>query len=210
MTWALRVAVAGLVWTGFVLEARMTLAAHRALGAGPFAALAFMLGYFTVLANAIAALSLAVPLLLPRSAVGRFLSRASIVSGLTLSMVVVGFSYGVLLHGTWSPAGPQQVANLFLRTLSPWGYFIYWSLGVPRQDFRVRDMGGWFVIPTSYAVVTLSLGIATGAYPYFFLDVGRWGVERVLVNCAWLGAGFVAAAFGLVGLDRMKPRADAN
>ena len=47
---------------------------------------------------------------------------------------------------------------------------------------------------------------AIEAVPYFFLDVGSWGLARVLLNCSWFAAGFLVVGLVLIGLDRVKPR----
>lgn len=193
-------------WTGLGLQASITVPARLAQGAGTLGAVAHLVSYFTVLANALAAVSLTVALLLPRSRVGRYFARPDVATGMTLSMVMIGAVYGIFLRKTWPAAGLQHFADMLLHYVAPSAYALYWALAVPRFDPRLRALSLWLVFPACYGLLVVVRGWATSSVPYFFLDIRQWGLGRVLITCGWIGAGFLAMGLLLIALDQLKPR----
>lgn len=206
---AVMIAVAVIAWTGVALQASVTVPARMALGDSAPAAVAHMLGYFAVLTNALVAVSLTVAVLQPRSRLGRFFAHPDIATGVTLSMVMIGAVYSIFLRKLWPSAGLQHIANVFLQYVAPWSYALYWAIGVPRFNPRLRSLGQWLVFPACYCLTVMVRRWASAGPPYFFLDVQRWGMARVLVNCGWIAAGFLALGLLLIALDHLKPRTAA-
>ena len=197
---------AAMAWAGITLDAGVRVPVWMANGAGAPGAIAAMLGYFTVLTNTLAALSLTVALLFPRSRPGRWLAQPEVVTAIALGMLIIGALYGLPLRRLWAPEGLQKVADLFLRNLAPWSYLLTWMVTVPRHDPRLRALGAWLSYPAGYLFWTMLRGRITSTVPYFFLDVAEWGLPRVLINCAWITAAFLVAGTALMALDRVKPR----
>ena len=197
---------AAMAWTGITLDAGVRVPVWMANGAGAPGAIAASLGCFTVLTNTLAALSLTVALLLPRSRPGRWLVQPKAVTAIGLAMFIIGALYGLPLRQLWAPEGPQKVADLFLHILAPWSYLLTWMVTVPRHDPRLLALGAWLSYPAGYLLLTLLRGRITSTVPYFFIDVAEWGLPRVLINCAWITAAFLVAGTALMALDRLKPR----
>ena len=193
-------------WTAVALQTWITVPVLLAKGYSVPGAVAHVLGYFTVLTNALAAVSLSAALLQPRGALGRRAALPNVATGIALSMVMIGAIYSLFLRKLWPAAGLQHTADICLRYVGPLSYALYWALAVPRFDPRLRALGQWLVFPACYAIVMLVRSGLGAAVPYFFLDVGSWGLARVLLNCSWFAAGFLVVGLVLIGLDRVKPR----
>ena len=88
----------------------------------------------------------------------------------------------------------------------PLATFAYWLLCSPGK--RALDAGDavyWLVFPLSYAAFVFVRARVCGtihgtrsAYPYPFLDIGRFGIKRVFRLCRMLLVLCAAAAFSLV------------
>jgi len=62
----------------------------------------------------------------------------------------------------------------------------------------------WLLYPLAYLVYTLIRGAQVDWYPYPFLDVSRHGYGGVLLNCAVMLVGFVAAAWAFVAAGNWR------
>ena len=62
----------------------------------------------------------------------------------------------------------------------------------------------WLQWPAFYAVYALIRGAITGFYPYPFIDVSVLGITRTLIHCIGLGVAFLALAYLLRALARLR------
>src|ERR1700744_4437486 len=77
------------------------------------------IGYFTVLANGLAALCFTVLLFRPVSVWGQFFGHPSTLTAVTVYLVVVGIIYNVLLRDLWDPPGMEMVVDETLHSAMP-------------------------------------------------------------------------------------------
>ena len=188
----LAVPIAAAAWTGLAVE---TVDSTRAWGS-VVPALWSLGRYFTITTNlAVAVLFTALALGLPPRTVPRTLA------GVSLSILLVGIVYRLLLEGV--VAQGNALGNLLLHRATPIAVPLYWLACVPKGMLRVIDPALWLLYPLVYLAYALLRGGFDGRYPYPFLDLDRIGPERVAINAAVIGAGFLVTGVFAVWIDRM-------
>ncbi|MEZ5750660.1 MAG: Pr6Pr family membrane protein [Paracoccaceae bacterium] len=154
--------------------------------AGFVAAAWHMAQYFTILTNLLVGVVFgAIALSRPPS--------GGVVAGTLLSIVMVGVVYHVLLAPATPHAGAQWWTDFGFHTVTPIASGLWWLVWGDR-DLSLGQVPWWLVWPTGYCAYALVRGIVSGTYPYFFFDIGRFGVPFV--------AGYIVAlvlAFALAG-----------
>jgi hypothetical protein len=170
-------------------------------GAPPGISLWILARFFTILTNLLVAATFAAVALNPRP-----LRPPWLVAGTTLSILLVGVIYGLLLHGLTELSGAGQMANVLLHMVTPVLAPLYWLGFAPKGQLRYRDTLIWAGYPTAYVVYALARGAADGRYPYPFIDVAAIGWAQTAVNCAAIGAGFLVIAAAAVWLDHRLGR----
>jgi hypothetical protein len=151
--------------------------------------------FFTILTN------LAVAIVMTRVAAGGAVPP-TVRGGVTLAILLVGGVYGILLKGTVELHGAALTADSLLHKVSPVAMALDWLLFVPHGRLRWNAPAWWALYPIGYYVYGLARGAIDGRFPYYFMDPGRMGVERVAVYAAVIATGFVMAGLFLVVLDR--------
>ena len=85
--------------------------------------------------------------------------------------------------------------------------------GRPRRRLAARPAAAspfsriglaWLLYPLAYLVYTLIRGAEVDWYPFPFLDVSQHGYGGVLLNCAGMLIGFVAAAAAFVAVGSRR------
>lgn len=187
---------AALGWAALALQLVLTLAAIGAQGGTALDGIWRYLGYFTVIANLFAVIVLSLALLRARS---RRLEFAAVTA-----MVLVGVVYSLLLRQTWNPQGLQKVADVALHDAMPLIVAVFWMLR-PHGGLRAKDVAAALVLPLGYCAYAMARGAMDNWYAYGFLDVAKLGAGPVALNCAGLGAAFLAMAIALARLDAILP-----
>ena len=161
------------------------------------------LSFFTILTNLLVAISSSYILLKPNTISGRFFSRPSALTAITLYIVVVGLVYNLILRHIWAPQGMQKLVDELLHTVIPALFLIFWILCVPKQNLQWTNVFSWLLYPFIYSLFILIRGAVTGLYPYPFLDVPQLGYSTVLINCGYLVLVFLAGALMFIGAGRL-------
>jgi hypothetical protein len=156
-------------------------------GLGPWLPRAWDLAqYFTILTNALTAYMLL-------RAVRGPAPGPDLTATVVLNISMVGLVYQILL----APAVPLQGANwwtdLGLHTVVPLATLLWW-LAFGNKGQRLARIPIWLIWPGSYCLYALVRGHFTGRYPYFFLDVARFGPVQIALNIAGLVVTFAIGA----------------
>jgi len=167
--------------------------------AGPMQALWRMAGFFTILTNALVALAMGWVALGGR--IGAVAAAA-----LTLSIVMVGLVYHLLLAALWSPQGLAWWSDQGLHSAVPVAVALWWWRHADHRGLDLSRLPALVVWPVSYSAYALLRGAASGWFPYPFLDADALGWGRVAVNVAGLAAVFAALAAAMVGLAALRRR----
>jgi hypothetical protein len=127
----------------------------------------------------------------------------------TLYIAITGVVFAVLLAGLQESLDTHIAwVDFTVHKLMPVVLVADWLIDPPRHRLSYRVGLAWLLYPLVYLVYTLIRGARVGWYPYPFLDVSRHGYGVVLLNCAVMLVGFVAAtaAFVAVGNRRAARR----
>jgi hypothetical protein len=184
--------IALVCWVGLALNFSATYA-----NSGDVVATLWRLGhFFTIISNL--ALALAMTWLAFGGRVSPFLT-----SGLTLSILLVGIVYMLLLHGLHPLSGGALVANHLLHYVSPVAMAAYWLLFTPHGRLRWPDPFWWSLFPLAYFAYVIARGAHGDGYPYPFINVSKLGAMRTTINALGIAAGFILCGFVLVLADRL-------
>ncbi len=184
--------IAAVAWFGLVVQ----WVALCTPETSAFAALGIMFGYFTITTNLLVAVVFS-------SAALEWggLRAAWVVAGTTLSILLVGVIYGLLLHGLLELAGGGAVANVVLHMVTPVLVLLYWIFFTEKGSLSWRCPLLWAIYPLAYLGYALARGGVTGRYPYPFMNVMVLGWARTGVNAAGIAVAFLVASYGLVWVD---------
>jgi hypothetical protein len=129
---------------------------------------------------------------------------ADLVMTAVLNILMVGAVYQVLLRPEMPFQGLRFWTDLALHALVPAGAVLWW-LGFGPRGLAAARVPRWLIWPAAYCGYALWRGLAEGRYPYFFVDVGRFGWAQVGLNIAGLVAVFGVVGWAMAALSRRLP-----
>jgi hypothetical protein len=159
--------------------------------------------YFTYWTNAIAVLSMLLPVWLPDSMLGRLLSRPAVRTVIAANLVIAGVVYHFVLREPFELTWTSQ-ADFGLHYITPALYLADWLVSVPRMRLPWRTAAYSLVVPLAYGVWTFGYGAVAHWYPYPFIEVPTVGIVETLLNLFCLLSVFVVATAMLVLVDRAR------
>ena len=199
-------ATALLAWTGLTIQLYLIFFSRWADHASLLGGLVKFFSFFTVLSNTLVATVLTCALSARISAGHRFFRHPVVCSGVTVSIVLVGLAYNLLLRHLWQPEGWQLIADELLHDIMPLAFLLYWWLYVPKGNLRPAHLLLWMLYPLGYFGYVLFRGDMIGDYVYPFIDIGTLGYRQALINAFGVLGGFVAIALLLLLVDRLSAR----
>jgi hypothetical protein len=179
-------------WAGVALQFSVTYASSGSLLASAWT----LARFFTVITNLVVAAVMTYVAFGGR--ISPFLS-----GGLTLSTLLVGIVYLLLLRGLHPLEGRALVANHLLHYVSTLAMLGRWLLFTPHGRLRWRDPLWWGVYPSAYFAYVIVRGAIDGRYPYPFIDVGKLGPVQTGINALGIAAGFVLCGLAVVAVDAL-------
>ncbi len=164
-------------------------------------ALWIMLRFFTVLTN------LLVAIVLTGIVLGVAACRSQRLLGLmTLSILLVGAVYVLLLRGLVELSGGAATANLILHYIIPSLTVLFWLLFAPKGALNWRDPLLWALYPLAYFFYALARGAMGGKYPYPFMDIPKIGLASTMTNVTIILIIFLVIGSLFVWLGRFLDR----
>lgn len=165
-------------------------------GLEPWGARAWDLArYFTILTNALVAFVMA------QEAMGRQ-AKPDLHLTAVINITMVCLIYQTLL----APDVPFQGLNWWtdfgFHLGVPVATLLWWLSFGPR-DVPIRRLPFWLIWPVVYCVYALIRGAFTGSYPYFFLDIPRFGAGQIALNIVGLVLVFALAGVVIWGMGRL-------
>ena len=176
--------LAAVAWSALLLQLYLSIELAFSNGRGVIHGTLAFLAYFTVLTNLFVALAASLPLVAGATGPGRFFAKPEVLGCAITSIVMVGAGYHVLLRNAWNPQGLQLIADYLLHYVVPVLALAYWVVFAPRTRPGVLAPLAWCIYPISYFIYALIRGQLTGMYPYYFIDVAKIGLAKVLANSA--------------------------
>jgi hypothetical protein len=195
---------AALGWFGLAVQLYLILYGRWEMQASVLGGLVKFFSFFTILTNILVAVALSCATSHRLSAGHRFFRSPVVCGGITVSIVLVGIAYNLLLRHLWHPEGWQRVADEILHDLMPLAFLLYWWLYVPKGLLRLSHVLMWTAYPIGYFAYVLVRGSEIGDYVYPFIDVGTIGFAQAFINALGVLAGFVAMGLMLWGVDRFR------
>lgn len=197
---------ATLGWAGLSIQLYLIFIARLSVEASLLGGLVSFFSYFTVLTNTLVATVLTCAVTPRESATRRWFLQPWVSSGVTVSIVVVGLAYSLLLRHLWHPEGWQFIADELLHDVMPLVFLGYWWFCVPKGTLRLWHLPVWLIYPLVYFAYALLRGNLLGAYAYPFIDVAVLGYPQVFINAGGILAGFVGIGLAMIGLDHWRSR----
>lgn len=197
---------AGVAWFALAGQMYLALLGRWQNDASLLGGLINFFSYFTVTTNTLAAMVLTCAASDSHSALPRFFRRPAVIAGVTVSIVVVGVSYSLLLRNVWDPQGFQWLVNELLHDVMPVVFAFWWWLYVPSGSLRWPHALWWMLYPLLYFAYAMLRGHSIGVYQYPFIDVSKLGWAAVMVNSLVILAGYVLLSLGVIALDRWRAR----
>ena len=202
----LAAAGAALGVAALALQFQLTLRLIEGSGGSTALAIWRYVGYFTILTNMFAVLTLAHAAWRPQARSGLGAPRVELAAATAMAMV--GLVYSWLLRATWNPQGAQKVADALLHDVMPI-WVVAWFLLRRRARLGFLDAPFALIFPLGYVVYALVRGEADGWYAYWFLDRSQLSAGQMALNALGLAAGFLVMAGALSGLANIFSAARA-
>lgn len=197
------IAIAVLGW--FALIAQLVLIIqHRVLSV--LATLNNYISFFTILTNALVAITATFILLKSKSKIGLFLTKSTTLTATTIYILVVGAVYNLILRFIWNPEGIDMVVDELLHSVIPLLFLIYWFAFVRKDEVQWKNVFPWMLYPLIYFIYIIIRGALCGRYPYPFVDVNTLGYSAVFTNSAILTLAFGILSLLFIGLAKVLNR----
>lgn len=193
-------AVAMVAWTGLGVQFVATF--HGTANGDVVRTLWALLRFFTIWANIVVAV------VMSGMALGqRWAQSPVLLGGTTLSILLVGIVYGLLLRGLLELSGGDLLADTLLHKITPILLPLWWLAFAPKGRLDWVAPWIWTLFPLAYLPYALVRGLVEGKYAYPFINVTKLGWSGVAVNAALIALGFIVAGYAVVWVDRRLARA---
>jgi hypothetical protein len=156
--------------------------------------------YFTILTNIIVSVYLTILAFKNKTNENE---KSGILTAITVYITVVGFIYQIILRGTWNPTGFQRLIDELFHSVMPVLTIIFWYLFENKADLKYSQIPKWTIFPILYLIVILIRGNFSGFYPYPFVDVGSFGLMKVLINSLWITVFFIGLSLLYIKIGKL-------
>lgn len=160
--------------------------------------------FFTVLSNILLAISSV--FLLRNAQYNSSLFKVIRLSGI-VGVVITAMVYNVVLRQIHQP--PTQIlqwTNECLHVTIPLLGAVGWLCYGPYGRIDGKSILLSFMLFLVYGIYLFIRGYLTGQYPYPFINIARFGYEKVAINAAIMSSLFIGVTLILWFIDRMQVR----
>jgi hypothetical protein len=164
--------------------------------------------FFTINTNIIAAVCFSYIFLGNKGRWGKFFSRASTITAITVYITIVGIVYNVILRSTWNPQGMQKVIDELLHSVIPALFIIFWLFFTPIEQLKWKNVFPWLIYPIVYMVYAMIFGALTRFYPYPFVNVSELGYNKALLNAGGVLLVILLLSLALIGTGKLMKKFD--
>lgn len=170
-------------------------------GTGPLATLVDMSRFFTILTAALVVVAFLIVAASRHGAVS-----APLLAALTLSAVMAGAVYHVLLAEFWNPSGVGVAADIGLHGVLPVAVLLWWLFHAPKAALTWADLPAFALWPAIYVAYALGLATVDGIYPYPFMDPTVAGLGRVATTLGILAVLLLLGGVVMIAIARFVDR----
>ncbi|MEZ2445483.1 Pr6Pr family membrane protein [Chitinophaga sp. RCC_12] len=162
--------------------------------------------YFTLLTNAMVAISSTVLLLASNSSWGRFFARTTTATAIAVYITIVALIYNVILRPLYQFEGLQKILNEVQHVIVPVLFVLYWCVFVNKSSLQWKDFLPWLWYPLIYVLFVLIRGSFSGFYPYPFINLNDLGFRQTLINALGMGVLFALMSLAFIGVGKLWSR----
>jgi hypothetical protein len=162
--------------------------------------------FFTIDTNILVALCFTFIFLRSNSRLGKFFSKATTITGITVYITIVGIVYNVILRSLWEPQGMQKIVDELLHSVIPVLFIIFWLIFVPIEQLRWKNAFPWLLYPIIYMGYAIVHGAITKFYPYPFVNVNEIGYNKALLNAGAVLLVIFLLSLALIATDKIKKK----
>ncbi|MBY0554952.1 Pr6Pr family membrane protein [bacterium] len=174
-----RLKTAMLGFLGIVIQGYYTITRRLEEGHSFVYGLNYYFTYFTVIVNSLLVIILASSVLFPESKLSQWFKKTTSSAALTLYILIVGIIFYALLFDRTKPFGLDQIATHVLHGYVPLAYTLMWFIDFRQNDLKHKSSLKWLIFPLLYFIYVLVRGAIIDAYPYFFVNAGKYGYGMV-------------------------------
>ena len=164
------------------------------------------ISFFTILTNILVAICFTLLAMNSTSSWGNFFSKPQTQAAIAVYILTVGLTYNIILRGIWQPQGLQRIVDESLHMIVPVYYVLYWFIFSPKNNLQWKNAFSWLIFPFVYLAYTLMRGAFVHYYPYPFVDVDQFGINKVLVNSGVLFILFFLLSLLFVWIGKMMSK----
>lgn len=164
--------------------------------------------FFTIDTNIIVALCFTFIFLGSKYRLGRFFSKASTVTAITVYITIVGIVYNVILRSIWEPEGMQKIVDELLHSVIPALVIIFWLIFIPIEQLKWKNAFPWLIYPIVYMAYAIIHGAVTKFYPYHFVDVNELGYNKALLNAGGILLVIFFLSLALIATGKLMKKFD--
>jgi hypothetical protein len=158
--------------------------------------------YYTVSTNILIAVCFTMVSLKGISVTGNFFAKPNTLTATAVYICIVALTYNLILRFQWAPTGLTRVPDELLHLIIPIIYLFFWIKFVPKQNLQWKSILPWAIYPLVYLGYTLLRGPSAQWYPYPFLDVIKFGYNKVLLNSAAVCGVFMIFSVLFIGIAK--------
>ncbi len=203
------IALLGALLGWFAVIVQLYLMMENRVVAVPGTLLRFF-AFFTIDTNIIVALCFTFIFLGNKTRLGRFFSKASTVTAITVYITIVGIVYNVILRSEWEPEGMQKIVDEILHSVIPALFIIFWLVFVPIEQLKWKNALPWLIYPILYMTYALIHGAITKFYPYPFVDVNDLGYNKALLNAGGILLTIFLLSLSLIATGKLMKKFDTK
>lgn len=160
--------------------------------------------YFTIQSNILIALSFTAFGWESNSQLNRFFTNKNTTTAIAVYITIVALVYNTVLRFIMKLEGLQLIVDTMLPVIIPLVFVIFWYLNINNSHAKWRNTFYWLFFPLIYLLYTIVRGSLVAFYPYPIMDVGKFGLKIVLINCFFIAIAFLIFSLLYVFISKRK------
>lgn len=189
---------------GFSIQMYFSVTRKLDEGFSLFYSLNHFLSYFTIIINLSFSMLLYFYSAHPEISVSRWFKKSAVNGAMCVYILIVGLIFYGLLFKDSKAQGLELLATHLLHAYTPLAYLYLWYFYFRDSSLKYSDSLRWLGVPVIYFVYVIIRGQLIGKYPYFFVDIEKFGIATVGLFAAAILSFFVLVGCLLIFIDRRQ------
>lgn len=189
----------------FFVQMNITLTKKMSEGFSLIYSLNHYLSYFTIIINLALATFLFCYSIYPHSKITSWFKKAAINGAMCVYILIVGIIFYALLYKDLHLSAIEFIVSHIQHAFMPVAYLYFWYSELRDSSLRYWDGVRWLIVPFVYFIYLMVRGQIVGKYPYFFVDIEKFGIPKVAMFAAAILMFFLLVGSLLIFVDRRQP-----